>query len=126
MSASGGRGGRFKSPKLEELLKNYSDTNSMKPQCRSRRKCYSTGILRNDEVEVYPLDRIFFDDVQMKAFKDHNPAVFKPFDIVIRRQVADSKKKKLLTLVILMILILGISSIFIATVFIRLYRQRLV
>jgi DNA polymerase-3 subunit alpha len=30
----------------------------------------------------------------MKAFKDHNPAVFKPFDIVIRRQVADSKKEK--------------------------------
>lgn len=126
MSASGGRGGRFKSPKLEELSEKlfghkFDEAHNAAADVNATAQAFFEMM----RLEVYPLDKIFFDDVQMKAFKEHNPDVFKPFNIVIRRQVADSKSgKKLLILAILMILILGISSIFIATVFILPYRQR--
>lgn len=121
----GGRGGRFKSPKLEELSEKlfghkFDEAHNAAADVNATAQAFFEMM----RLEVYPLDKIFFDDVQMKAFKDRNPDVFKPFDIVIRRQVADSKKgKKLLTLEIQTILISETSSIFIVTVFIPLYRQ---
>ncbi|KAF5279695.1 hypothetical protein FQR65_LT15284 [Abscondita terminalis] len=92
---SGGRGGRFKSPKLEELSEKlfghkFDEAHNAAADVNATAQAFFEMM----RLEVYPLDKIFFDDVQMKAFKDHNPDVFKPFDIVIRRQVADSKKRK--------------------------------
>ncbi|MCT4287065.1 DNA polymerase III subunit alpha [Elizabethkingia anophelis] len=91
----GGRGGRFKSPKLEELSEKlfghkFDEAHNAAADVNATAQAFFEMM----RLEVYPLDKIFFDDVQMKAFKDHNPDVFKPFDIVIRRQVADSKKRK--------------------------------
>ena len=91
----GGRGGRFKSPKLEELSEKlfghkFDEAHNAAADVNATAQAFFEMM----RLEVYPLDKIFFDDVQMKAFKDHNPDVFKPFDIVIRRQVADSKKEK--------------------------------
>ncbi|NAW50892.1 DNA polymerase III subunit alpha [Elizabethkingia argentiflava] len=91
----GGRGGRFKSPKLEELSEKlfghkFDEAHNAAADVNATAQAFFEMMRR----EVYPLDKIFFDEAKMKAFKEHNPQVFKPFDILIRRQVADAKKRK--------------------------------
>ncbi|QCX53827.1 DNA polymerase III subunit alpha [Elizabethkingia sp. JS20170427COW] len=91
----GGRGGRYKSPKLEELFEKlfghkFDEAHNAAADVNATAQAFFE-MLRLGE---YPLDKIFFSDLTMKAFLERNPHTFQPFDIVIRRQVADSKKRK--------------------------------
>lgn len=91
----GGRGGKFKSPKLSELYEKlfgyqFEEAHNSAADVNATAQAFFEMM----RLEVYPLNRIFFDEPMMKAFKQHHPEVIKPFDIVIRQQVGNAKKKK--------------------------------
>jgi len=91
----GGRGGKFKSPKLEELFQKlfgykFNEAHNAAADVNATAQAFFEML----RLEVYPLNKIFFDEPMFRAFQKHNPEVFTPFDIEIREQVATSKKKK--------------------------------
>lgn len=91
----GGRGGNFKPPKLTELYQKlygskFDEAHNSAADVNATAQVFFEML----RLDVYPLDKIYFTEEKLKAFKEHHPDPIPPFDIVIRNQVADSKKKK--------------------------------
>jgi len=91
----GGRGGKFKSPKLEELYEKlfgskFDEAHNAAADVNATAQAFFEML----RLGIFPKEKIFFDDYQIQNFIKYNINTFKSFDIEIRRQVSDSKKQK--------------------------------
>jgi len=91
----GGRGGKFKSPKLEELYEKlfgnkFDEAHNAAADVNATAQIFFEML----RLGIFPKEKIFFDDDRIQNFIKHNPSPFKSFNIDIRRQVSDSKKQK--------------------------------
>lgn len=91
----GGKGGRFKSPKLEEIYEKlyghkFDEAHNAAADVNATAQVFFE-LMRQDVITARDLN---IDESIVQKFKAKNPEPVKPFGIIIRRQVADSKKKK--------------------------------
>jgi len=90
----GGRGGKFKSPKLEELYEKlfgnkFDEAHNAAADVNATAQAFFEMLRQG----IFPKEKIFFDDEKIQNFIKQNPSPFKSFNIKIRRQVSDSKKQ---------------------------------
>src|SRR5690606_8433020 len=91
----GGRGGRFKPPKLEELYeKLYGHKFDEAHNAAADVNATAQVFFEMMRVGVIPAEILRISEDQLKYFRTLYPDPIKPFDIVIRRQVADFHNKK--------------------------------
>ncbi len=91
----GGKGGKFKSPKLEEIYEKlyghkFDEAHNAAADVNATAQVFFE-MLRIGVIEAKDLG---ISEDLIKNFRTNNPNPIKPFGIVIRRQVAASKKKK--------------------------------
>ena len=91
----GGRGGKFKSPKLGELFEKlygyqFDEAHNAAADVNATAQIFFEMARKN----IIPAEKMLWNDEQFQNFQKIWSEPIKPFDIVIRRQVADSKKKK--------------------------------
>ncbi|MCQ4034698.1 DNA polymerase III subunit alpha [Kaistella montana] len=91
----GGKNGRYKSPKLVELYEKlygeqFDEAHNAAADVNATAQVFFE-MMRND---LIPADKLLISDTELQDFIKNHPNPFPPFGIVIRRQVADSKKKK--------------------------------
>ena len=92
---AGGRGGKFKSPKLEELYeKLYGHKFDEAHNAAADVNATAQVFFEMMRIGVIPTDVLKTSETQLKEFQAHNPNPIKPFGIVIRRQVASFNNKK--------------------------------
>ena len=87
--------GRFKSPKLEEIYEKlygnkFDEAHNAAADVNATAQVFFE-LMRQDVITAKALN---IDESIVQRFKINNPNPIQPFGIVIRRQVADSKKKK--------------------------------
>jgi DNA polymerase-3 subunit alpha len=92
----GGRGGRFKSPKLGELFEKlygyqFDEAHNAAADVNATAQIFFEMARKN----IIPAEKMLWNDEQFQNFQKIWSEPIKPFDIVIRRQVADSKKRNL-------------------------------
>lgn len=91
----GGRGGRFKPPKLEELYeKLYGHKFDEAHNAAADVNATAQVFFEMMRVGVIPAEVLKISEDQLKYFRTLYPDPIKPFSIVIRRQVADFHNKK--------------------------------
>ena len=91
----GGRGGRFKSPKLEELYeKLYGNKFDEAHNAAADVNATAQVFFEMMRIGVIPAEVLKISEDQLTYFKTLYPDPIKPFNIVIRRQVADFHNKK--------------------------------
>lgn len=91
----GGRGGRFKPPKLEELYeKLYGHKFDEAHNAAADVNATAQVFFEMMRVGVIPAEVLKISEDQLEYFKTLYPDPIKPFGIVIRRQVADFHNKK--------------------------------
>lgn len=91
----GGKGGKYKSPKLEELYeklygKKFDEAHNAAADVNATAQVFFEMI----RIGVIPAENLKISEGELKHFQNLYPNPIKPFGIVIRRQVADSKKRK--------------------------------
>jgi DNA polymerase-3 subunit alpha len=91
----GGRGG-FKSPKLGELFEKlygyqFDEAHNAAADVNATAQIFFEMARKN----IIPAEKMLWSDEQFQNFQKIWSEPIKPFDIVIRRQVADSKKRNL-------------------------------
>ena len=91
----GGKNGRYKSPKLVELYEKlygeqFDEAHNAAADVNATAQVFFE-MMRND---LIPADKLLISDAELQNFIKTHPNPFPPFGIIIRRQVADSKKKK--------------------------------
>lgn len=92
---SGGRGGKFKSPKLGELFaKLYGHEFDEAHNAAADVNATAQVFFEMIRLGIIPKEKLLFTGEQLQTFQQIHSQPIAPFDIVIRRQVADSKKKK--------------------------------
>lgn len=90
-----GKGGKFKSPKLEEIYeKLYGEKFDEAHNAAADVNATAQVFFELMRVGVINSENINVSAELIKAFQQQNPNPIKPFGIIIRRQVASSKKKK--------------------------------
>src|SRR6218665_379046 len=91
----GGRGGKFKSPKLEELYeKLYGHKFDEAHNAAADVNATAQVFFEMMRIGVIPTEVLKINEAQLKEFQSLNPNPIKPFGIVIRRQVASFNNKK--------------------------------
>ncbi|MDQ1095477.1 MULTISPECIES: DNA polymerase III subunit alpha [Chryseobacterium] len=91
----GGRGGRFKPPKLEELYeKLYGNKFDEAHNAAADVNATAQVFFEMMRVGIIPAELLKISEDQLKYFQTIYPGPIQPFDIVIRRQVADFHNKK--------------------------------
>ena len=91
----GGRGGRYKSPKLEELYeKLYGHKFDEAHNAAADVNATAQVFFEMMRIGVIPTEVLKISEAQLKKFQTLNPNPIKPFGIVIRRQVASFNNKK--------------------------------
>ncbi|HBR12113.1 MAG TPA: DNA polymerase III subunit alpha [Chryseobacterium sp.] len=91
----GGRGGKFKSPKLEELYeKLYGHKFDEAHNAAADVNATAQVFFEMMRIGVIPADVLKIPESKLKDFQTANPNPIKPFGIVIRRQVASFNNKK--------------------------------
>jgi len=91
----GGRGGRFKSPKLEELYeKLYGNKFEEAHNAAADVNATAQVFFEMMRIGVIPAEVLKISEDQLTYFRTLYPDPIKPFNIVIRRQVADFHNKK--------------------------------
>jgi len=91
----GGKGGKFKSPKLEEIYEKlygnkFDEAHNAAADVNATAQVFFE-LMRQDVITAKDLN---IDENIIQNFKAKNPVPVQPFGIIIRRQVAESKKKK--------------------------------
>lgn len=90
-----GKGGKFKSPKLEEIYeKLYGEKFDEAHNAAADVNATAQVFFELMRVGVINSENLNVPEELIKAFQQQNPTPIKPFGIVIRRQVEASKKKK--------------------------------
>ena len=92
---SGGKNGRYKSPKLEELYeklygKKFDEAHNAAADVNATAQVFFE-IMR---IGIIPAENLKISQEQLEAYQSLHPNPIKPFAIVIRRQVEDFNKKK--------------------------------
>lgn len=91
----GGRGGRFKPPKLEELYeKLYGNKFDEAHNAAADVNATAQVFFEMMRVGIIPAELLKISEDQLRYFQTLYPGPIQPFDIVIRRQVADFHNKK--------------------------------
>lgn len=91
----GGRGGRFKPPKLEELYeKLYGNKFDEAHNAAADVNATAQVFFEMMRVGIIPAELLKVSKDQLRYFQTLYPGPIQPFDIVIRRQVADFHNKK--------------------------------
>ena len=91
----GGKSGRYKSPKLEELYeKLYSEKFDEAHNAAADVNATAQVFFEMMRIGIIPPENLKISSTELQDYIDAHPSLIKPFPIVIRRQVADSKKKK--------------------------------
>ena len=91
----GGRGGKFKSPKLEELYeKLYNHKFDEAHNAAADVNATAQVFFEMMRIGVIPADVLKISEEQLQNFKKSHPEPIQPFGIIIRRQVADFNNKK--------------------------------
>ena len=91
----GGKNGRYKSPKLVELYeKLYNEKFDEAHNAAADVNATAQIFFEMIRIGVIPAEKIKMSDSELQDFISSHPNPFPPFGIIIRRQVAASKKKK--------------------------------
>ncbi|RZJ37306.1 MAG: PHP domain-containing protein, partial [Chryseobacterium sp.] len=91
----GGRGGRYKSPKLEELYeKLYGHKFDEAHNAAADVNATAQVFFEMMRIGIVPAEVLKTSEDQLAYFKTLHPNPIKPFGIIIRRQVADFNNKK--------------------------------
>lgn len=92
---AGGRNGKYKSPKLVELYeKLYSEKFDEAHNAAADVNATAQVFFEMMRIGIIPAQNLKITEPELQKFRTLHPNPIKPFEIVIRRQVADSKKKK--------------------------------
>jgi len=92
----GGKSGRYKSPKLDELYEKlfdekFDEAHNAAADVNATARAFMEMI----RLDLFPVDKLGFDSPELlEQFKRRNPSPFQPFDIVVRRQVAAVKGRR--------------------------------
>lgn len=92
---SGGKNGRYKSPKLEELYeklygKKFDEVHNAAADVNATAQVFFEMM----RIGIIPAENLKISQEQLEAYQSLHPNPIKPFAIVIRRQVEDFNKKK--------------------------------
>jgi len=92
---SGGKNGRYKSPKLEELYeklygKKFDEAHNAAADVNATAQVFFEMM----RIGIIPAENLKISQEQLEAYQSLHPNPIKPFAIVIRRQVEDFNKKK--------------------------------
>lgn len=91
----GGKNGRYKSPKLSELYEKLFNTNFDEAHNAAADVNATAQIFfEMMRIDIIPASTLQISEAALQEFITAHPNPFAPFNIVIRRQVAASKKKK--------------------------------
>ncbi|WP_027377324.1 DNA polymerase III subunit alpha [Kaistella palustris] len=91
----GGKNGRFKSPKLTELYeKLYSEQFDEAHNAAADVNATAQIFFEMKRRGLIPVEKLRISEAELQQFREANPTPFQPFDIIIRRQVENSKKKQ--------------------------------
>lgn len=91
----GGKNGRFKSPKLEELYtKLFNDRFDEAHNAAADVNATAQIFFEMMRIGIIPAANVRMQESELQAFINAHPNQFRPFEIAIRRQVAVTKKKK--------------------------------
>ena len=91
----GGKNGRYKSPKLEELYeklygKKFDEAHNAAADVNATAQVFFEMM----RIGIIPAENLKISQEQLEAYQNLHPNPIKPFAIVIRRQVEDFNKKK--------------------------------
>ena len=92
---SGGKNGRYKSPKLEELYeklygKKFDEAHNAAADVNATAQVFFEMM----RIGIIPAENLKISQEQLEVYQNLHPNPIKPFAIVIRRQVEDFNKKK--------------------------------
>ena len=92
---NGGKNGRYKSPKLEELYeklygKKFDEAHNAAADVNATAQVFFEMM----RIGIIPAENLKISQEQLEAYQNLHPNPIKPFAIVIRRQVEDFNKKK--------------------------------
>lgn len=91
----GGKSGRYKSPKLEELYeKLYGEKFDEAHNAAADVNATAQVFFEMMRIGIIPADKLKLSSVELQHYIELHPSSIKPFPIAVRRQVVDSKKKK--------------------------------
>lgn len=91
----GGKNGRYKSPKLEELYeKLYGEKFDEAHNAAADVNATAQVFFEMMRVGIIPADVLKITEDKLKIYQENHPNPIKPFAIVIRRQVENFNKKK--------------------------------
>ncbi|TXF77635.1 DNA polymerase III subunit alpha [Chryseobacterium sp.] len=91
----GGKNGRYKSPKLEELYeKLYGQKFDEAHNAAADVNATAQVFFEMARIGIIPAEKLRITEPELQEFISTHPNPFAPFGIIIRRQVAASKKKK--------------------------------
>ncbi|SFI65609.1 DNA polymerase III, alpha subunit [Kaistella treverensis] len=91
----GGKSGKFKSPKLEELYeKLYSEKFDEAHNAAADVNATAQVFFEMKRTGIIPAETLKISQIELQQFITSHPSPIQPFPIVIRRQVAASKLKK--------------------------------
>ena len=91
----GGRNGRFKSPKLTELYeKLYDEKFDEAHNAAADVNATAQVFFEMMRIGIIPAEKLKISEAELKDFIAQHSTPIQPFGIIIRRQVAGSKKKK--------------------------------
>lgn len=91
----GGKNGRYKSPKLEELYeKLYGEKFDEAHNAAADVNATAQVFFEMMRIGIIPAESLKITEEQLKSYQDHHPLPIKPFAIIIRRQVEAFNKKK--------------------------------
>ncbi len=91
----GGKNGKYKSPKLEELyFKLYDHKFDEAHNAAADVNATAQVFFEMMRINLIPASLLKITELDLQEFISAHPQSFRPFDIKIRRQVEDSKKKK--------------------------------
>ncbi|WP_161531611.1 DNA polymerase III subunit alpha [Riemerella anatipestifer] len=91
----GGRNGKYKPPKLEELYeKLYGEKFDEAHNAAADVNATAQVFFEMMRVGIIPAETLKISEEQLKVYQENHPSPIRPFAIVIRRQVEDFNKKK--------------------------------
>jgi len=95
----GGRNGKFKSPKLDELYeKLYGEKFDEAHNAAADVNATAQIFFEMMRIRIIPVENLKISSAELEHFISLHPNPIKPFGIVIRRQVAEGKKQKKVSL----------------------------
>ncbi len=91
----GGKNGKYKSPKLSELFeKLYQHQFDEAHNAAADVNATAQVFFEMMRIGVIPAEKVKISEEELRTYQQRHPDPIQPFGIIIRRQVADSRKKK--------------------------------